>query len=140
MRASGRSVALTVDGGHGGAEGHALADMADGARDTRNISEQRNAFASVTRDAYRNSYGNDKQRVDLVAKDSFEVRWWRWRYDGGGCANLGWRQRREFYTIRTRARWWCRWAALGTLCRLSEQQGQGAAAAAAAARAAWRCH
>jgi hypothetical protein len=72
-RASGRRAALTVDGGHGGAEGHALADMADGAGHTRNISEQRNAFASVTRDAYayRNSYGNDKQRVDMVAKDSF---------------------------------------------------------------------
>ena len=62
---------LTVDGGHGGAEGHARAHVADGARYARHVSEERNACASVTHDVYVHTRGNDKQCVGWIPKDSF---------------------------------------------------------------------
>ncbi len=42
----GASAGFTVDRRHGGAEGHARANIADGARDARNVGEQRNACNS----------------------------------------------------------------------------------------------
>jgi hypothetical protein len=62
-RGSGRSAAMTIDGGHGGAEGHVLAHVADGARNARDISEERDALASVRHDVMcvgGNMRGNDK--------------------------------------------------------------------------------